>query len=423
LVVVIASLAAIGYATLLPQPGTALGSHLCLACGDLGGAGAIQNILLFLPLGIGLAISGFSGKRAVILMFALSALIETAQLFIPGRDSTIGDVLTNSLGGALGFALAQYTVILLRPPTRIAMALTVGWSAVWLAIQTASAFGFSPAFPRSPYYGQIARCLGNFEQFRGRVLHTSIGDVAVDDMRFKDSPRVRELLTGGAAVTTVVLPSGAAPGIAPIVRVADSSQREIMLLAQRGPDLLFGVRTGAAVLRFRPPVFSLPDVFQAATSVDGGIRPDTLTVIAHLSAHEVSMDARARTRYYRRIPVSSALGWTMLLPFQWFIEGTRAELVVSAIWIASLLLPIGYWLGRAIRFPHARDATIIRLTALAIASMFLYVGLIVVPQAFGVNPASPIDWLAALAGILSGVVLAPRPAPVDPNVVGEAIAF
>jgi hypothetical protein len=357
-------------------------------------------------------------------MCALSALIETAQfLFIPGRSSTIGDVLTNSLGGALGFAIARHTFVLIYPRARMAMSLTIGWSAVWVTIQTASAFGFSPAFPRSRYYGEIAPSLGNFEQFRGRVFHASIADVVVPDTRFNDSPRVRELLIGGATVTTTVLLADSSRATAPIVRVADADEREILLLAQNGADLVFGVRTGAAALRLRPPLFALADGLVAVPPDGRGLAVNALTLSAGYSAREVWMSVQSRARHSRRIPITAALGWTMLLPFQWFIEGSRAELAISAIWTACLLLPIGYWLGGAIRFPGADMGPMIRTAAVAIASLFFLVGLIVVPHAFGVNPASPTDWLAALAGILSGVVLAPRALEEDQNAIGEAVAL
>jgi VanZ like family len=409
LVITVATLGAIALATLMPVPGVAVGSHFCLVCGSLGGVDAVLNVFLFAPLGIGLALTGFPGKRAVIAMCALSALIETAQFFvIPGRYSTIGDVLTNTLGGALGFALGRYAFTLLRPSPRIALALSMGWSAVWLAIQTISAFGFSPAIPRSEYYGQIARRLGNFEQFQGAVVRASIADVRVPDTRFPDSHRVRELLLRGAIVTTTIVPATLTSDIAPIVRVADASQREIVLLAQSGEELVFGVRTGAAVLRLRPPLVALPDVFPAVSPGDSGLTTDTITVSARYSAREAWVNTQTRTSYDHPIPITASLGWTMLLPFQWFIEGTRIELVVSAIWIACLLLPIGYWGCGVARFPRAHGATRIRMTAVPLALVLLYVGLVVVPHTFGVTAAPPSDWLAALTGILLGGALAPR---------------
>ena len=419
LVITVATLGAIALATLMPEPGVAVGSHFCLVCGSLGGVNAVLNVFLFVPLGIGLALTGFPGKRAVIAMCALSALIETAQFFvIPGRNSTIGDVLTNTLGGALGFAIGRYAFSLLRPSPRIALALSMGWSAVWLAIQTIAAFGFSPAIPSSEYYGQIARRLGNFEQFRGGVVRASIADVMVPDTRFPDSRRVRELLLRGAIVTTTIVPAGPTRDIAPIVRVADARQREIVLLAQDAENLIFGVRTGAGVLRLRPPFFAVADVFPAVSPGNSGLTTDALTVGARYSAREVSVNTQTvRASYDRRIPITASLGWTMLLPFQWYIEGTSTELVLSAIWIACLLLPFGYWGAGMTRLSRGRDATRIRMTAVPVALVLLYVGLVVVPHVFGVTAAPPSDWLAALTGILLGGALAPRVSPRDTKVV------
>jgi glycopeptide antibiotics resistance protein len=123
-----------------------------------------------MPFGIGLALFGIPSKRSLLAMCALSVLIETAQfLVIPGRYSTIGDVITNSLGGALGFLIGRYALVLLRPPSRrIALALCAGWSALWLVIQAVTAFGFSPAIPQSEYYGQIAPHPEDVEPFSGR---------------------------------------------------------------------------------------------------------------------------------------------------------------------------------------------------------------------------------------------------------------
>ena len=45
------------------------------------------------------------------------------------------------------------------------------------------------------------------------------------------------------------------------------------------------------------------------------------------------------------------------------------------------------------------------MLALLIAVMLLYVGLVVAPQKFGLRPAPPQDWFAALTGILAGSAL------------------
>jgi VanZ family protein len=340
-------------------------------------------------------------------MCALSVLIETAQfLVIPGRYSTIGDVITNSLGGALGFSIGLYAFVLLRPPSRrMALALCAGWSALWLAIQVVTAFGFSPAIPRSEYYGQLAPHHEDVEPFRGAVLGATIADVPLSDSRLSESPRLQEQLVRGAIVMTTVVPAGPTPDIAPIVRVVDEAEREIVFLGQNVPDLVFGVRTGAVVLRLRPPFFSQPDVFPGATRNEREPATDTLTASARYSASEVWMSTRTKTSHALRIPITSSLGWTMLLPFEWFIEGTRTERDASVIWVACLLLPIGYWGRRFVQFANAGRATRIQVTSAIIAAL-LYVGLVAVPRAFGVNPARFGDWLAAFTGLLLGAALA-----------------
>jgi hypothetical protein len=290
----------------------------------------------------------------------------------------------------------------------MALALGVSWSALWLATETVSAFGFSPAIPRSEYYGEIAPLLANFEQFRGEVVDAHIGDVTVPNTLFPDSHRVRELLLHGGIVTTAVVPGPQASGIAPIVRVADTREREIVLLAQQGEELLFAVRSGAAVLRLRAPIFAIPDVFAAAAPSDSGRATDTLRVTASYSAREVWVNSRSGSSHNRRIPIAASLGWTMFLPFQWLVEGTPSELVVSAIWIACLLFPIGYWIGGVVRFREAHDGARIRMTAISIALVLLYVGLVIIPRTFGVSAATPSEWLAALTGIFSGTALAHR---------------
>jgi hypothetical protein len=414
LVVTIAALTAIAFATLLPEASPAVGSIFCLVCGTAGAVSAILNVFLFAPLGVGLALYGLPGKRALLGMCALSVLIETAQFFvISGRYSTIGDVLTNSLGGALGFALSRYTSSWLRPAPRMALVLGVSWSALWLAIQSVSSFGFSQAIPRSAYYGQISPLLGDLERFHGVVVDAHIGDVTVPYARFADSDRVRELLRHGAVVSTTVVRGPKTTGIAPIMRIADTGEREIVLVAQQGDDLLFGVRIGAAVLRLRAPVFSMPDAFVDATPSGSGRANDTLRLTARYSTREVWVSARAATSRIRRIPIVASLGWTMFLPFKWFIEGTRAELVVSAIWIACLVFPIGYWGSGVFQFRQAHDAARIRMMAVSIAAVLMYAGLVMIPRIFGLTAALPREWLAALTGILSGAALAPHAAVPD----------
>ena len=399
-VIISASLGVIAVATLLPEPGTATGSHFCLLCGPVGGVSAILNVFLFVPFGLGLALCGMPWRRALATAVGVSIVIETAQfLVVPGRYAALGDVITNGIGGALGFAIGRYGDALLRPSRRLALTLVIAWSAIWLVTEAISAFGFTPRLTRTEYYGQIARQLGDFEQFQGRVLRARVGPSIIPDSDFEDDGEIRELLLRGAPVTATIIPAAPAAGLAPILRIADSSDREMVLLAQNGRDLVFGVRTGAAWFRLRPPVVALADIFPVTQ--DRGATHDSIAISVSYSANEASLHEQAMRNVDRRIRITASLGWTLLTPFQWFIEGTPEERLVSAVWMASLLLPLGYW---GLSSTVAYDAGA-RIVAIAAAFALLYLGLTALPQVFGVHQAPVGDWLAAGGGLLVGGLL------------------
>ena len=411
----IGSVVAILFATLLPDSGQPVDSHLCLVCGTLGGVDSVLNVLLFFPFGIGLALSGIPWKRAVLTACALSLTVETAQFFVPGRDATLGDVLTNTVGGALGFAVARNAGIWLRPTPRIATVLGLAWCTVWLTVQAISSFAFAPSIPDSRYYGEIAPKLGNFALFPGRVLSAKIDEVAITDTELNDIDGVRRRLLRGGTLAATVVSGGPTNDIAPIVRVADDEQREIVLLAQDEQSLLFGVRTRAAILRLRPPLFAMAGVFTDCTSIkNSGVskRNDSATDPLKLSGSYDGREARLTVRTdsassERRVSVSSSLGWTLALPFQWSIEDTRTELVVSWIWMACLMVPIGYWSARVAHSGAQTSATRVVLCLLGVVAI-LIAGLVPVQHAFGM-PAAPMgDWFAAMSGIVVGGTFAVR---------------
>ena len=417
LLITIVSFLVIAYATLLPEPGGPLEVHLCLICGSLGAVDAILNVLLFVPLGVGLALCGVSAKRALLIVTVVSVLIETTQFFIiPGRDATIGDVLTNTIGGTFGFVTSRYACIWLRPPPRIATVLIVAWGAIWLVIQTTAGFAFAPSIPESQYYGQLARPLGkNFAVFHGRVLAASVDDISIPNVALAESHGVRQRLLDGATVAATVIPAEPTPGIAPIVRVADADQRQIVLLAQNGADLLFSIHSGAEVLRLRPPILALPRVFPIGVLNDRAQAAALVELSGRYLSREVRLHARTSSATNGSlIPLTVSLGWTLVLPTQWFIEGTRAEVVISLIWIAVLMVPLGYWTFHFLHSFSERAVgvqilpTVFWLGSLAILGS----GLGLAPEFFGLSPTPVREWLGGLAGLLLGARLVTRAKPI-----------
>ena len=391
------AVAAILVLTLAPDSDRPLGEHFCLICGTFGGVDAVLNVLLFMPLGLGLAVAGTSPRRAILSMAVLSALIELAQLLVvPGRDATIGDLLTNSIGGALGFVLGLRFSGLIFPTPRKAATYATSWAAVWVGAQSVFSYGFAPALPRSHYYGQLARRLGHFEQFHGKVLSATVGNVRVPDTRLEDSDRVRLLLEAGAPLAAVFTPAKVSSGIAPIVRIADNAQREIALLAQTPEGFVYGVRTGADVLALRRPFFVL--IPGASNRADLSAATSPISVVSQYSppASRITIRIGAAT-ISRDIDLSASLGWTMLLPFQWFVGGTAMEQLISAVWLASLLMPLGYWTSCASR---GRKKSLPAVVAMLLALMSL--GLVFIPSTFGLGVSPPGDWGSAVIGLLVG---------------------
>jgi hypothetical protein len=287
--------------------------------------------------------------------------------------------------------------------------LVIAWGAIWLGIQTISSFAFVPSIPESQYYGQLARSLGRLAVFQGRVLAASVDSIVIPNTAIADSHEVRRQLLEGATVATRVVPAGPTRDIAPIVRVADSEQREILLLAQDGVDLLFAIHSVAAVLRLRPPVFALPRVFPTDVAKADVKAADTLGLSGRFLSREVRMNAQTGSATNgNRVSLTASLAWTLVLPSQWFIEGTRAEAVISLIWIVLLMVPFGYW---TLHLAHPQRAagfqehpTLFWIGSLVI----LGVGLGLAPRVFGLSPTPVREWLGGVAGLLIGAGLAAK---------------
>lgn len=403
-----ASIAVIFAATLTPQSGQPETSPLCIICGSLGGVDALLNVFLFLPLGVGLALSGARAVPALLAMLFLTAGIEVAQFFfIGGRDGNIGDVLTNVLGGTLGFALARGTTIWRRPTRHAAFALCVSWSAIWIAIQLLSSYAFAPALPTSLYYGQIARVFEHMATFDGQVLSATIDTVTVPNFGFAKTEQFHELLQNGASVGAVVIPAAPTPQIAPIVRIADDKRREIVLLGQDHSDLVFGLRTGAAGLRLRPPLFAMREVFPARGDGAKILMSDTLRLRARYATTGVEMRADSGGELRQRhLAVYPALAWILVLPGRWYVEGTRDELLFSFLLLGVSLIPLGYWSFFLLTFGRG-DAAPGWTSALSVLVLLvlLAIGLALVPSAFGLPAASLGAWLAAVTGLLLGAAI------------------
>ena len=120
-VLTVAYIAFVGWVTLTPQPKipdpNSLGQQLVrliLASPPFHWLGYSRlefssNILMFVPIGVLLALL-LPARRwwlGVVIGFAMTVTIETAQLFIPGRVSDLRDIVANTAGATIGVAIVR----------------------------------------------------------------------------------------------------------------------------------------------------------------------------------------------------------------------------------------------------------------------------------------------------------------------------
>jgi membrane associated rhomboid family serine protease len=119
--ILISSLFSIALLTLVPFrfdfSATLPGNRLPLALGSVnkhvGFLAIFLNVLLFVPFGFGIASRLRRNKRSQVATFLLvlgagalcSYTVEFFQIYVPGRDSTWEDVLTNATGAVVGWLL------------------------------------------------------------------------------------------------------------------------------------------------------------------------------------------------------------------------------------------------------------------------------------------------------------------------------
>ena len=105
-----------------------------------------------------------------------------------------------------------------------------------------------------------------------------------------------------------------------------------------------------------------------------------------------------------RHALTPLLGWTLLSPFTHQLGG-RTD-ILTALWAAALLLPVGYWLAAALRPARAGARTLLPpAAALAALAGALLVGLWALPIASGAPPTPWWQWAASGAGLLAGWAL------------------
>jgi hypothetical protein len=366
---------------------------LCLVCGEYGGADVAANLLLFLPLAVGLRLSGQSWGRTVLVCGLLSFTVELLQFrVVSGRDSSLSDLLTNTTSSAIGATLAGLLPRMVAPRPRAAVVFLACGSALLLLFLAASAWLLGPSVRDGPLSSSWAHIAPGFDVFTGGIEAVHLdGAPMPPDGTPADSAALRRRLAAGSFALEADVISG--------VPVADRSWIYELRAASDHALTLSQLRREARVdmparaLRFRmfPPAVTLPEGLPERAGV-----PVRLTTSGHDGRVRLTSDYGGRVRSVE-LTISPAYGWIMVVPFE-LAAGTGFRWI-TAFGLALVALPLGFWARQTGR-PGA---------ALAGLAATLVLALAVIPAAGGFPPVHWSEWMAWGLGAAVGWALR-RPA-------------
>lgn len=367
-------------ATLFPVTTNVTVTHgFCLFCGSRGVADAILNVMLFVPLGVALLWSGWSTRRAVLAGVALSASIELVQLLIPGRDTSAGDLLFNSLGILVGVLAVRFWSSWLTPDERQARRLAWAAAAAAMGVIGFTAYALQISLPRAAYYGQWTPVLGHLYPYKGRVLEASLGPLdIVPTGVIEDSDSARSLVLSGAPWTVRAVAGPRVPALASLVTIYDELKREIVLIGPDRDDLVYRRRRRTARLLLDQPDLRLIGALRDL------VPGDTMEIAIWHRADGVCMSLNDSQRC--GLGYSAGDGWALLL----YPDELPAVLkqALGGLWIALLFLPAAYWSD------EPRTA--------ALTGALLLTGLIAIPELSGLHSARPVELIGAVVGLGAG---------------------
>jgi hypothetical protein len=408
------AVAVIAIATLIPGPPAVAPppSITCVVCGVAGMADVIRNIVLFLPLGAALGLRGTGRWRSLLLGFVLSLFVESMQYAaIVGRDPTLSDVLTNTLGTLLGYTIGVTWPDWWRPALPLARRLTAAAAIGWLIVLTLTAVGLRPAFGTPPYLvNELPGPVAGVRLFEGVVLTAALDGQPLPPPRLAAaSLRLRRatLPTDSLLVAAEVLAMQPPGLMRPFIALYLPDWTELLAFGQRRRRLVLRERTVGSAFQFVTPAVALAGAFPPASEIPTGDDPARgPRVRAWGSATATALSVTAERDGVLRtmvMPRSPLIGWTFLAAFGLAYDERGPW--ITFLWIAALLLPGAYWAGAASAAGNAgkRAWTVPASYALVTSAAMLIVPL-AGHQALPTNG----DWSVALATLVAGVWLGRR---------------
>ncbi len=329
------ALAVVMIPTMGPAPPSSSTPTFCLVCGERGGADVIANIILFIPMGVALAIQGWRVRTQLLFAFGVTLFIESAQsTVIPGRDASLGDLLFNTVGAAVGIALTMSAIHWILPRGRSKSLLQiVGGVFPALAILL-TGFLTQPHLKADRYRSQWTQQLSQTDWYRGKLDSVYLGNRPLPQGYLEARDFVSDSVAGGSTLRIRGTAGPRPEGFGPIFTIRAQRNREIWMSGQRGDDLVFRYRPKAATLRLMQPSFRIRG---AMIQFQEG---DALTM--DFRRQRPGFDVRIGDTSYH-VTFRARDGWRLVFPT--FGAPPRLQELLSIFWMAGLFFPFGLWMG------------------------------------------------------------------------------
>jgi hypothetical protein len=330
--VTIASAMAIGWLTLGPgQTGMPAVTGRIYLLTDI-----VLNVLLFMPLGVGLALLGIRVRSALVIGTLASVAIELSQRWIPGRTASVYDILTNGLGTAFGAILvaAWDDRARWRKVAGVPLALVI--ATAWLL---GGVLGSPSLPPGARWWGQWKHEFAGTTLFPGAVLSLMVQGMAIPDGLIAGTTELREGLSRSDTLRLEagIIPGGPVEGRAQLVGIVSEEGGELASLWQTGTSVLARQRLRLSDLSLRTLWLRMDEVLSTPPG-------DTVRLVLQATRRAVELRVgHGGTWKVTRRSLGPEIFWTGFLPFEYQAGG--GGLPWPAIGSAMIFLVLGFLLA------------------------------------------------------------------------------
>ena len=345
--------------------------NFSLWVGDAAFAELLQNLIFFIPFGIGLALLGVPVLPAIALGALLSFSVEFAQQWIPGRDPSVGDIVCNTVSTAIGVALVKFAPRWLTVSPERSAWHALGAATLAIVVWLGTAALLHPTFGPSPLKVVPKPDFNFWGLYKGDVLDTR--------------------LESGMLYVKATFPDRPPGRPSPLAVVVDARGRLATIVSIAGRDLSMRYDMPAIRLTLEQPDLRWEDALAKVAPAD---------TFEAMIGHDKGRLCMAVTPEWRcNLGYTIGDGWKLIFnPEHW---PGWALAFINACWVAGWTVGVGFWAGRTAGSEGRR-----RAAKAAVAIVLL--GMIVIPLTTHLKGSSLAEWIGALLAIELGLVLGSR---------------